>query len=54
MAINLMAPKGNDQNVKLSTEIWKKLNEVKTAKVQEAVKLAPSDKPAGEVSSEQK
>ena len=45
MAINLMAPKGNDQNVKLSTEIWKKLNEVKTAKVQEAAQQAPADKP---------
>jgi hypothetical protein len=29
MAINLMAPKGSDENVKLSSEIWKKLNEVK-------------------------
>ena len=37
MAINLMAPKGNDQNVKLSTEIWKKLNEVKTTKAQGAI-----------------
>jgi len=45
MAINLMAPKGNDQNVKLSTEIWKKLNEVKTAKVQEAAQqVSPADK----------
>jgi len=46
MAINLMAPKGNDQNVKLSTEIWKKLNEVKAAKVQEVAQQAPVDKPA--------
>ncbi|MBN3816056.1 hypothetical protein G3N57_05275 [Paraburkholderia sp. Se-20369] len=44
MAINLMAPKGNDQNVKLSTEIWKKLNEVKTAKLQEAAQQAHADK----------
>lgn len=29
MAINLMAPKGNEENVKLSSEIWKKLNEAK-------------------------
>ena len=29
MAINLMAPKGSEENVKLSTEIWKKLNEAK-------------------------
>lgn len=29
MAINLMAPKGSDENVKLSGEIWKKLNEAK-------------------------
>ncbi len=32
MAINLMAPKGSEENVKLSTEIWKKLNEVKKQK----------------------
>ena len=43
MAINLMAPKGNDQNVKLSTEIWKKLNEVKTAKLQETAQHAQAD-----------
>lgn len=32
MAINLMAPKGSDENVKLSNDIWKKLNEMKKAK----------------------
>lgn len=29
MAINLMAPKGNDKNAKLTMEIWKKINESK-------------------------
>lgn|GEM_PF-2958912 len=48
MAINLMAPKGNDQNVRLSTEIWKKLNEVKTAKLQETAQHAQADQ-AGDV-----
>jgi hypothetical protein len=38
MAINLMAPKGNEENVKLSNEIWKKLNEMKKAKEQQEKK----------------
>ena len=44
MAINLMAPKGNDQNVKLSTEIWKKLNEAKSSAKPRSV---PTDKQEG-------
>ncbi len=34
MAINLMAPKGSDETAKMSSEIWKKIDEVKKQKSQ--------------------
>jgi hypothetical protein len=33
MAINLMAPKGSNESIKLASKIYKKLNEVKAKKV---------------------
>ena len=45
MAINLMAPKGSEENVKLSTEIWKRLNEVKkqTASTKEKIDTSKAE-----------
>lgn len=41
MAINLMAPKGSDENVKLSSEIWQKLNEAKKKAAQKVLPKKP-------------
>jgi len=43
MAINLMAPKGSDENVKLSSDIWNKLNEVRAQKAQATKKVEKKD-----------